>query len=195
MFGEFVQLTLNRIFEKFGLHHSTRIEDTFLFRYINFRPIGSSFVRKKNILRTICLLFSKRSNIEYRPVIQFFTQKGFHATEISKELDSVYRDNAPSYHTVVKWVTEVKEPERAFEDSPRMDRPSIITTDENIVAVERIAVHDRQTSVRRLADELAIPTTTVYEIMSNHLGMKKISTRWVLKLLIPVQRSEIVVKS
>ena len=76
-----------------------------------------------------------------------------------------------------------------------MDHPSIITTDENIVAVERIAVHDRQASVRRIADELAIPTTTIYEIVSNHLGMKKVSTRWVLKLLIPVQRSEIVIKS
>ena len=50
-------------------------------------------------------------------------------------------------------------------------------------------MHDRQISVRRLAYELPIPTTTtttVYEIMSNHLGMKKVSTRWVPKLLTPI---------
>ena len=46
---------------------------------------------------------------------------------------------------------------------------------------------DRQISVRRLAYELAIPTTTVYEIMSNHLAMKKVSTKWVSKLLTPIQ--------
>ena len=38
---------------------------------------------------------------------------------------------------------------------------------------------NRQISVRRLPYELPIPTITVYEIISNHLGMKKVSTRWV----------------
>ena len=45
-----------------------------------------SFVTKNNILRTMCLHFSKMSNIEHRAVIKFFTQKGLNATEISKEL-------------------------------------------------------------------------------------------------------------
>ena len=45
----------------------------------------------------------------------------------------------------------------------------------------------RQISVHRVAYELGIPTTTVYEIMSNHLGMKKVSTRWIPKLLTPIQ--------
>ena len=69
-----------------------------------------------------------------------------------------------------------------------MGRPSTITTDENIEAVERIVMRDRQISLHHLACELAIPTTiTVYEIMSNHLGMKKVSTRWGRKLLTPIQ--------
>ena len=38
-------------------------------------------------------------------------------------------------------------------------------------------MRDRPISVRHLAYELPIPTKTVYEIMSNHLGMKKVSTR------------------
>ena len=120
-------------------------------------------------------------NIEYPhpPIIKFFTRKGLNATEISKKLDSVYKDDAPSYRTVVKWVTEFKEPKCAFEESPRTGRPSTITTDQNIEAVERIVMPDRQVSVRRLVYELTTPTTTVYEIMSNHLGMKKVSIRWV----------------
>ena len=58
--------------------------------------------------------------------------------------------------------------------------PSTITTDQNTQAVERIAMRDRQISVCHLAQELSIPTTTVYEIMSNHLGMKKISSKILL---------------
>ena len=50
-------------------------------------------------------------------------------------------------------------------------------------------MRDRQSSVCRVAYKLAISITTVYEIMSNHMGMKKISTRWVPKLLTPIRRA------
>ena len=129
------------------------------------------------------------SNIKYRLVIKFFTQKGLNATEISKQLDSVYKDNVSSYRIIAKWLAEFKELERAFEDSSRTRRSSTITTDENIGTIQRIMVRDRQISVRRLAYELPITTTTVYEIISNHLGMKKVFTRWTPKLLTPIQHA------
>ena len=74
-------------------------------------------------------------------------------------------------------MAEFKDPEHAFEDVPRMDHPSIITADENIQAVERIGMRDGQISIRRPAEELPIPKTTIYEIMNNHMGMKKVCTR------------------
>ena len=123
------------------------------------------------------------SNIEHRTVIKFFTRKGLNAIELSKELQNVYKNSAPSYRTVAKWVAEFKDPECAFEDASRMSRPSIITADENIEAVERIVMRDRQISIRRLAEELAI----IHEIMNNHMGMKKVCTQWIPKLLTPIQ--------
>ena len=66
-----------------------------------------------------------------------------------------------------------------------MDHPSTITANENIQAVERIVMRDRQISIRRLAEELAISKTTIHEIM----GMKKVCTRWIPKLLTPIQRA------
>ena len=132
----------------------------------------------------MCLHFSKMSNIEHRAVIKFFTRKGLNVIEISKELQNVYKDSAPPYRTVAKWVAEFKNPERAFEDVVRMDHPSTITADENIEAVQRIVMRDRKISSCRLAEELAI----IHEIMNNHMGMKKVCTRWVSKLLTPIQR-------
>ena len=73
----------------------------------------------------------------------FFTRKGLNATEISKHLNSVYKDDAPSYCTIAKWVTEFKELERTFEDSPRTNHPSTLATDKNTEAVERIVIRDR----------------------------------------------------
>ena len=119
------------------------------------------------------------SDIEHRAVIKFFIKKGLNAIEISKELDNVYKDSVPSYRTVTKWVAEFKDPKRGFEGAPRMGRPSTITADENIEAVQRIIMRDRQISIRRLAEGLAI----IHEIMNNRMGMKKICTRWVPKLL------------
>ena len=141
------------------------------------------------MLRTMCLHLSKMSNIEHRAVIKFFTRKGLNAIEISKELDNVYKDSAPSYRTVAKWVAEFKDPERGFEDAPQMGHPSTITADENIKTIERIVMRDRQISVRRLAEELGIPKTTIHEIMNDHMGIKKVCTRWVPKLFTPIQRA------
>ena len=115
------------------------------------------------------------SNIECRLVIRFFTWKDLNATEISKELDECRQRPC----SVVKCFAQFKYLQHAFEHSPQADRPSTITTHQNIQAVEQIGMHDRKTSVHRLACELPIPTTTVYEIINNHLGMKKVSTRWV----------------
>ena len=71
---------------------------------------------------------------------------------------------------------EFKDPELGFENAPRMDCPSTITTDESIEAVERIVMRDQQVSIRRVAYELTIPKTIIHEIMDNQLGMKKVCT-------------------
>ena len=183
-----MQLVSKCISETFGFCHS--IEDAFLLRYTNFDPIRSfPSYEKKNVLRIMCFHFSKMLNIEHRAVIKLFTRKRLNAIEISKELYNVYKDSVSSYCTVAKWVAEFKDSERAFEGALRMDHLSIITTDENIEAVERIVMRNRQVSVRCLAYELAIPKSTFHEIMDNQLGMKKICIRWVPKLLTPIQRA------
>ena len=82
-------------------------------------------------------------------------------------------------------MAEFKDPERGFEDAPQMDRPSTITIDENIEAVERIVMRHRQVSVRCLAEELAI----IHKIMDNQLDMKKVCTQWILKLLTSIQHA------
>ena len=67
-----------------------------------------------------------------------------------------------------------------------MNCSSTITTDQNIQAIERIVMRDRHIAVRSLAYELAISTitTTVYVIMSNHLGLKKVIYSYLLTVLI-----------
>ena len=117
------------------------------------------------------------SNTEYRAVIKFLTRKGLSAIEITNELVDVYDDSAPSYCTVAKWVDGFNDPTGAFKDAPRSARSPTTLTDESIRAVEQIVMHDRQISVRRIDDELDISKTSLYEIISDCLGMKKVCTR------------------
>ena len=110
-----------------------------IYQFSSDRLFSSS--RKTQHFKNYLSSFLK--NVEYRAVIKFFTRKSLKTTEISKELNSIYEDDAPSYRTVAKWVAALSDPEGAFEDSLRMGHPSTITTDENIQAVERIVMHDR----------------------------------------------------
>lgn len=40
---------------------------------------------------------SQMMKIEYRAVIKFFARKGLNATEITRELENIYKEAAPSY--------------------------------------------------------------------------------------------------
>ena len=61
-------------------------------------------------------------------------------TEITKELDDVHGDSAPSYCTVAKWITKFNDPTRGFEDALRSARPTIVLTDESIRAIEEVVI-------------------------------------------------------
>ena len=103
----------------------------------------------------------------------FHPGKGLNATEIRKELDEFRQGR----YSVTKWFAHFKHTQRAFEYSPRTGPTSTITIDQNIQVLQRIGIRDRQISVCRVAYDLSIRTITVYEIISNHLSMKKVSTR------------------
>ena len=79
-------------------------------------------------------------------------------------------------------------PQHAFEYSSRTNPTSTITINQNIQTLRRIEMRNRQISVHRLLYELSIPTTTVYQIISNHWGTKKVSTRWVSNIYSTLSR-------
>ena len=72
----------------------------------------------------------------------------------------------------------------AFEDASRGVRPITVLNDEN---VEDLVMHDRHMSVHRVAIELSLPKTAVHQTMSDHLGLKKICSRYVPKCLTTLQ--------
>jgi len=62
-------------------------------------------------------------------------------------------------------------------------RPKGTASIENVQIVNDMLKEDRHLTIRHIAETTGIHATTVYRIVSDDLGMKKVSTRWVPRML------------
>ncbi|UYV70100.1 hypothetical protein LAZ67_7001795 [Cordylochernes scorpioides] len=75
------------------------------------------------------------------------------------------------------------------EDEHRPGRHVESVTQENIYKIHDLVMLDRRMAVRKIGETLGISKTTVDRIMREHLGLRKVSARWVPKLLTPDQKA------
>ena len=116
-------------------------------------------------------------NIEFRAVIKFLTKEGAKAKEIHPRMADVYGDSSPKYSTVAKWSAEIKRGRDSLEDDLRPGRPADVISQEMID--RRLELNNRRIKVAELASECGISNGSVYTIIHQHLGMSKVSARWV----------------
>ncbi|UYV61976.1 hypothetical protein LAZ67_1007240 [Cordylochernes scorpioides] len=109
--------------------------------------------------------------------------------EIYEDMVDTLREDAPSYSTVKKWVAAFKLRRISTEDEHGPGRPVESVTQENIDKIHDLVMLDRRMTVRQIEETLGIPKTTVDRIMREHLGLRKISARWVPKFLTPDQKT------
>ena len=103
--------------------------------------------------------------------------------QIKGELDSVYRDSAPSFTAVKFWAAEFKRGRKSLGDDERSGRPKTATTDENVAMVHQMVLDDRRIKVKEIAEVMNMPKERVCHILNQHSGMRKLSVRWVPRLL------------
>ena len=114
---------------------------------------------------------------------QTSTYKSFNAKIIKAELDNVHSTSAPAFATVYNWVNEFKRDRTSTCDAPRSGRPIEAVTSEIIDKVYDIILTDRRVKVRELVEATGILHGTVISILHEQLSMKKLSARWVPRLL------------
>ncbi|GFU52865.1 putative mariner transposase [Trichonephila clavipes] len=71
----------------------------------------------------------------------------------------------------------------SIEDERRSGRPSVSKTTENVVRVRDLVSSDRRLTVRMIGEELNLNHTTVHQILTNELKMRKIGAKMVPKNL------------
>jgi histone-lysine N-methyltransferase SETMAR len=131
---------------------------------------------------------SQLTKIEYRAVIKFLTKEGHTPNQIKQRLDGVYGDLSPSYSTVKKWAKCFRLGQESLEDDERSGRPTEVITPQKIAIIEEMVLEDRRLKVKEEVLMPNISETSIRRILHDHLGMNKISARWVPRLLSALQR-------
>lgn len=121
---------------------------------------------------------------QYRSVIRFLFLDGKNCDEIKTKLDAVYGDISPSMTTVRFWFNEFKRGRTSVFDEDRPGRPADVVTEDIVKKVRKIILADRRTKVREVAEAVGVSTGTAINILHDKLAMKKLSARWVPRLLI-----------
>ena len=123
------------------------------------------------------------SKVEYGAVIRYLYLKGKTGKEIHGELADVYGSSAPSYAQVKFWVGEFKRGRTSLEDEARSGRPLDATDEEMCKKVRDLVYSDRRIQVDEIAQALGISHGSVSTILHDHLGMRKLTARWIPKSL------------
>ncbi|KAK8395421.1 hypothetical protein O3P69_006220 [Scylla paramamosain] len=98
-------------------------------------------------------------------------------------LQKVYGDETMSRSRVFEWCKRFKEGREDVEDDPRSGRPSTSRNEANVERVKQMVRDDRRLTVRKIADELGMNHNSVWKIITEDLGMRKVCAKMVPRLL------------
>jgi len=129
------------------------------------------------------------NNFEQRCAIRFCFKLGHSATETFQKLQQAYGDSVLSRTQVFRWFKAFSEGREAIEDEPRSERPSTAKTDENVIKVRDLVRSDHRLTVRMIGEQLGLTHTTVHQILTNDLEMRKICAKMVPKILSQDQKN------
>ncbi|GFV12768.1 protein GVQW3 [Trichonephila clavipes] len=123
------------------------------------------------------------NNFEQRYAINFCFRLGHNATETFAKLQQAYGDSVLSRAQVFWWFKAFSEGRESIEDEPRIRRPLVSKTAENVVRVRDLVRSDRRLIVRMIGEEMNLNHTIVHQILTNELKMRRICAKMVPKNL------------
>lgn len=114
---------------------------------------------------------------------------GKNSREIHETLECVWKEAAPGYSTVARWLADFACGSRvSFEDLPRCGRPVSASLDNLSTLVRKLVEEDPRLSTRQLALKTGIAQRTICRILSSQLLMRRLAAYWVPQQLSEDQR-------
>ncbi|XP_072143940.1 protein GVQW3-like [Dermacentor andersoni] len=84
---------------------------------------------------------------------------------------------------VFEWHKLFREGRERVEDDDSSGRPSTSKTNENVSQVKNLWNSDRRMSIRMIVDDLSVPQTQVFEILTENLATWKVCAKFVPRVL------------
>ena len=122
-------------------------------------------------------------NLQHRAVMKYLWQKGLSPKEIHEDMTKTLGKSSVSYSSVKKWIAEFKQGRDSIKDDDIPGRPISVRHAETVAKVHNLIMADRRLSIRFMANEVGVSHTTILAILTEDLAMRKLSARWVPKLL------------
>ena len=116
---------------------------------------------------------------------------GKNTVEAKQWLDKRYRDSARRKSIIIDWYAEFKWRRTNTDDDERSGRPKSAIVPENITKAHKIVLLDRKLKLREIADTLKISEGSVFTILYESLGMRKLFWEWVPRLPTPHQKQRV----
>ncbi|XP_055307605.1 histone-lysine N-methyltransferase SETMAR-like, partial [Sitodiplosis mosellana] len=113
---------------------------------------------------------------------------GKNTVQAEEWLQKCYPGSAPSIATIKRWFADFKRGRTDTDDAERSGRPNEAVIPENITKINKMIMADRKLKLQEIADILKISKGSVYTILHDHLGMRKLCSKWVPRLLTPEQK-------
>ena len=98
-------------------------------------------------------------------------------------LKVAYSECTVSQKSVYKWYKLFTEGREEANDDARPGRPSTPTSNENTEAVKKTVMENRRITIREVAEDVGISVGSCHAIFSDILGLKRVATKFVPKLL------------
>ena len=128
--------------------------------------------------------------VEQRAVIKYLQKKGMSPSQIHEDVTATLGESAVSKGTVKRWFRSFECGRTSCEDEHGGGPPRSVTTPENINKVHDIVLQDRRIAIRDIVEETGFLYHSVHNILEKKLGMKKLTARWVPRMLTQAQKRQ-----
>jgi histone-lysine N-methyltransferase SETMAR len=130
-----------------------------------------------------------------RAVIFYLAKKGLTPTQVKQDMDGVLGQASPSYGTIKYWHHQFQCGRASTASQPSTGHPQLLDMEQFIPRVDELVRDDPRASQQRMAATLGISKATIQRILTEHLHMHKLCTRWMPKILTVPQLHDRVVCS
>lgn len=120
---------------------------------------------------------------EQRGCIKFCSKNEINATKTFQMMQTAFVDQCLSRKNIFKWYKLFQEGRESIEDEARSGRPSTSVTPGNVQTIKEKVMENRHLTVRELADDVGISIGSVDAILSDVLGLKRLSAKLIPKSL------------